>query len=119
MKAACMTELQKLKPLPVLMPDRKLYESARCHATESGKRGYVGHKRFKCEEYYMGECIYYGETDAFGIVTELLVDEGVKSLGHRKIFLDNFTELGVSIQPHKTFGENCVMDFNKYSDALK
>jgi len=104
-------ELQKLKPLPVLMPDRKLYESARCHAAESGKRGFVGHKRFKCDEYYLGECIYYGETDALGIVTALLVDEGVKSLGHRRIFLDNFTQLGVSIQPHKTFGENCVLDF--------
>jgi hypothetical protein len=104
-------ELQKLKPLPVLKPNRKLYESARCHAMESGKRGYVGHKRFKCDEYFMGECIYYGETDAFGIVTSLLIDQGVKSLGHRRIFLDNYTELGVSIQPHKTFGENCVLDF--------
>ena len=104
-------ELQKLKPLPVLMPDRKLYESARCHAKESGKRGYVGHKRFKCDEYYMGECIYYGENDALGIVTALLVDEGVESLGHRRIFLDNFTKLGVSIQPHKTYSENCVLDF--------
>lgn len=104
-------ELQKLTPLPVLMPDRKLYESARCHAIESGKRGLVSHKRIKCEEYYMGECIYYGETDALGIVTSLLVDEGVESLGHRKIFLDNFTRLGVSIQPHKTYGENCVLDF--------
>lgn len=104
-------ELQKLKPLPLLMPNRKLFESARCHAIESGKRGYVGHKRFKCNEFYMGECIYYGETDALGIVIALLVDEGVKSLGHRRIFLDNFTELGVSIQPHKSYGENCVMDF--------
>lgn len=104
-------ELQNLNPLPLLMPDRKLYESARCHAEESGKRGYVGHERFKCKEDYMGECIYYGETDALGIVTELLVDKGVESLGHRKIMLDNFTRLGVSIKPHKTYGENCVMDF--------
>lgn len=104
-------ELQKLKPLPLLIPDRKLYESARCHAVESGKRGYVGHKRFKCVEDFMGECCYYGETDALGIVTELLIDKGVKSLGHRRICLDNFTQLGVSIQPHKTYGSNCVMDF--------
>jgi uncharacterized protein YkwD len=104
-------ELQTLKPLPVLMPDRQLFESARCHAEESGKRGFVGHERFKCEEDFMGECIYYGESDALDIVTELLVDKGVKSLGHRKIMLDNFTRLGVSIQPHKTYGENCVMDF--------
>jgi uncharacterized protein YkwD len=104
-------ELQKLKPLGILKPDRQLFESARCHAVESGKRGYVGHKRFKCDEDYMGECCYYGETEALGIVTELLIDEGVESLGHRRIILDNFTELGVSIQPHKTYGQNCVMDF--------
>jgi hypothetical protein len=105
------SELQILKPLPVLMPERKLYESAYCHAVESGERGYVGHERFKCDEDFMGECIYYGETDALGIVIALLVDEGVESLGHRRIFLDDYTRLGVSIQPHTTYTENCVLDF--------
>jgi hypothetical protein len=104
-------ELQKLKPLPVLIPNRKLFESARCHAIESGERGLITHERFECEEFFMGECCYYGETGASGIVISLLVDERIESLGHRRICLDDYTQLGVSIQPHITYGENCVMDF--------
>lgn len=105
------TELQALKPFPVLQPNRELYESARCHAIECGERGYIGHERFKCKEYFMGECCYYGETDALGIITALLIDQGIESLGHRRICLGDYTELGVSIQPHKTYDENCVLDF--------
>jgi len=104
-------ELQKIKPLPVLKPNRKLFESAKCHATESGIKGYVGHKRGKCKEYFMGECCQYGLSDAMEIVIDLLIDQGVSSLGHRKICLGNYTELGVSIQPHKSYGVNAVLDF--------
>ncbi len=104
-------ELQRMKPLPIFKPNRKLFESARCHAIESGISGYTGHHRMKCKEYFMGECCHYGISDALEIVTSLLIDNGVSSLGHRKICLGNYTELGVSIQPHKTFGENTVLDF--------
>jgi len=105
-------ELQKLKPLTILKPNRQLYESARCHARESGERGYVGHERFTCKEYFMGECIQYGESDALRIITRLLVDKSTKSLGHRRICLGTYRELGVAIQPHKTFGKNAVLDFD-------
>lgn len=104
-------ELKRLKPLPILKPNRKLFESAQCHAIESGERGYVGHKRFKCTEYFMGECCSYGESDALVIVTSLLIDQDVKSLGHRKICLGMYTELGVAIRPHKGYEENAVLDF--------
>ena len=105
-------ELQRIKPLQVIKPNRRLFESARCHAIESGERGFVGHERFKCEEYFMGECIHYGQSDALQIVKSLLIDQSVKSLGHRKICLGYFTEMGVSIQPHKSYGKNSVLDFD-------
>jgi len=105
-------ELKQIKPLPVIKPKRKLFESAQCHAIESGERGYVGHERFKCQEYFMGECIHYGVSDALGIVTSLLIDQSVESLGHRKICLGYFTEMGVSIQPHNGYGQNSVLDFD-------
>ena len=104
-------ELQRLKPLPILKPNRKLFESAQCHAIESGKSGYTGHNRKKCKQFFMGECIHYGESDALEIVISLLIDKSVKSLGHRKICLGDYSELGVSIQPHKIYGENSVLDF--------
>ena len=59
----------------------------------------------------MGECIHYGGDDALGIVTSLLIDQSVKSLGHRKICLGYFTEAGISIQPHSSYGKNAVLDF--------
>jgi uncharacterized protein YkwD len=110
-ESSLFSELQNLKPLPVLKPNRKLYESAKCHATESGKRGYVGHTRSKCDKYYLGECCQYGLSDALEIITSLLIDQDVSSLGHRRICLGNYTELGVSIQPHKSYGVNTVLDF--------
>ena len=105
-------ELKHLKPLPLLKPNRELFESARCHAIESGERDYTGHNRKKCKPSFMGECCHYGVSSPLEIVTSLLIDKGVSSLGHRKICLGNYTELGVSIQPHKTFGENAVLDFD-------
>jgi len=60
----------------------------------------------------MGECIQYGESDALKIIIRLLVDKSTKSLGHRRICLGTYKELGVAIEPHKTFEKNAVLDFN-------
>ncbi|MCX6303748.1 MAG: hypothetical protein NT040_02155 [Bacteroidetes bacterium] len=104
-------ELLRMNPLPVLKPDRALFESARCHATDSGERGYTGHERGKCKGFFMGECCHYGNSDALDIVVKLLIDRNVPSLGHRQICFGDYTELGVSIQPHATYGKNAVLDF--------
>ena len=112
-ESSLLRELHTLKPMKALYPERKLFNSAKCHAVESGKRGYTGHDRFKCEEYFHGECCSYGLNKAKDIVISLLVDQGVKSLGHRRICLrETFSRLGVSIQPHKSWGVNAVLDFN-------
>ncbi len=47
-EASLYRELLQMKPLPVLKPNRLLFESARCHSTDSGERGYTGHERGKC-----------------------------------------------------------------------
>jgi uncharacterized protein YkwD len=42
----------------------------------------------------------------------LLIDEGVKSLGHRRICLSaRYTAVGISTQAHSDYGTNTVMDF--------
>jgi hypothetical protein len=97
-----------------LMPDSNLFVSAKCHAYESGKTGYVGHDRKKnsCIEDFYGECCYYGLDDPFVIVISLLIDEKIRSLGHRKIMLSKaFSFIGVSTQPHIDYGTNTVLDF--------
>jgi len=98
-----------------LQPDRKLFESARCHALSSGKTGYTGHERQDktCKKTFNGECCEYGNSRAVGIVLNLLIDEGVPSLGHRMICLDGgYKKIGVSTQPHKAYGSNTVLDFS-------
>ncbi|MEO6404226.1 MAG: CAP domain-containing protein [Ferruginibacter sp.] len=108
--------MKTMKPIGILKPDEKCFTSAQCHAKSSGTIGYVGHDRknnsCKQNSYFFGECCDYGHDKALGIVITLLIDENVASLGHRKIFLDPaYKSLGVSIQPHKTFRFNAVMDF--------
>ena len=95
----------------MLSPNKKCYESAECHAIESGKTGYVGHERTDCKRYFSGECCYYGSDNGFQIIRGLILDWGVPSLGHRHICLGYYKTIGVSIQPHASYGSNCVLDF--------
>ncbi len=107
--------LRSLQPMPLLYPDKTCFISAKSHALQSGITGYVGHERktadSKLKKHYYGECCDYGRKDALDIVLSLLIDEGIPTLGHRDICLSNYTKLGVSIQPHKKYGTNAVLDF--------
>lgn len=110
-----LTTLQALSPLPLLADNEKCYQSAYCHAVQSGKTGYVGHNRqtAECEnkKYFFGECCDYGNDNPVEIILTLLIDKDIASLGHRKILLGKYTSAGVSIQPHKTYRYNTVLDF--------
>jgi len=109
--------LQKAKPQPLLYPDEKLFESARCHAISSGIQGYSGHDRIsqqcKAQENFLGECCFYGTNGPLEIVLELMIDEDVPSLGHRLVMFTDYTKIGVSIQPHKKYEWNTVLDFGR------
>jgi hypothetical protein len=108
-------DLEKQQPMPLLQPDSLLWVSARCHAVSSGRSGYTGHDRqtASCaqKEKFEGECCNYGSSTALEVVMELLIDEDVPSLGHRKILLRGFNRIGVSMQPHSTYRFNTVLDF--------
>ena len=107
--------LLTLPPLQILYPDKDCFISAKSHAYQSGITGYVGHERkvpdSKLKKQYYGECCDYGHKDPLDIILSLLIDEGIPSLGHRIVCLTNYTKLGVSIQPHKRYGTNAVLDF--------
>ena len=106
--------LLTMDPISPLSPDKELWEYAKCHATKSGKRGYVGHKRTGCPKPdFYAECCSYGFENAIDIVIQLLIDYQIRDLGHRKIMLDEKQKLlGVSIQPHKNYEYNAVLDFS-------
>jgi hypothetical protein len=119
-------DLSKIENQPMLLPHPKLSTSATYHASDMGKTGDIGHlssngnsfwkrilKYYPDAEYVTtGENCSYGYSDAIGIVCQLLLDDNVPSLGHRKNILSTtFYWVGVSIAPHKKYDFNCVMDF--------
>lgn len=115
-------DLKKVKDLQPLIPEEDLTSIAQGHATKSGKSGHVGHKGFnKRFDPFMGnpytnvgENCSYGYDKAIDIVMTLLIDDGVKSLGHRENNLNpEFNSVGVAIRPHKGYRHNCVIDFGK------
>ena len=107
--------MDTMRPLPLVYPDSLCFASAKAHAVTTGKTGYVGHERKTAEsrkaKHFMGECCSYGSGDPLSIVTQLLVDQGVPSLGHRQICFTAYPVMAVSIQPHKQYGFMAVLDF--------
>ena len=120
-------DLQRVKDLPMLIPEKDLYNAARGHATKSGVKGIEGHKGFKARysplmENYMevGENIYYGDYTPEEIVLQLLIDKGIEDLGHRRNILNpRFNAIGLSIKPHKEYKYNCVMSFGLLPRSYK
>jgi len=115
-------DLGKTAGLPVLVPEKDLTALAQKHAVRFGEEGRVGHgdlaRRFaplRGNPYMAwGENCSYGYSDAISIVINLLIDEGIRDVGHRKNILNpEFNSVGVAIRPHQTYRDNCVMDFGK------
>lgn len=113
-------ELKKIKGLAPLHPEEDLTAVAQGHAISTGKKGSTGHSGFKQRfealmgnpYLHVGENCSYGYERAIDIVISLLIDEGIKSLGHRNnILAPDFNSIGVALRPHKTYRVNCVMDF--------
>lgn len=113
-------DLKKIKGLVPLMPEEDLTSVAQSHATKSGEKGTTGHSGFKQRfeplmgnpYTHVGENCSYGYEQAIDIVLSLLIDEGVKELGHRhNILAPDFNSIGIAIRPHRSYRTNCVMDF--------
>ena len=122
------SNLNDCKSRNQLYPDSNLYEMANNHAFSMGEKGLVGHngfdnriKKFLNGKFVMtGENCDYGNEYAIDIFMSLLIDQDVPSLGHRFNLLNSdFTSIGISIQPHKKYGVNCVMDFGCDISLLK
>ena len=107
-------ELSSMSQLDPVYPSKELWEYALCHAVNSGKKGVVGHNRYECAApLFYSECCAYGFNKAIDIVVQLLIDHNISDLGHRRIMLDSRqTSLGVSIQYHKKYIYNAVLDFS-------
>ncbi len=59
-----------------------------------------------------GENIAYGESSPRDIVLALIIDDGVRSRGHRhNIFNPDFNYAGAALGPHARYGTVCSIDF--------
>jgi hypothetical protein len=117
-------DLKRTEGLTPLEPQQDLIKLAGSHAEATGESGQTGHQNFKQRfEPLMGnpyalvaENLAYGHAEAIDIVISLLIDDGIRDLGHRKNMLHpQFNAVGVAIRPHKTYRVNCVIDFGSRS----
>jgi uncharacterized protein YkwD len=117
----CMEALKWTTALPLLKPSKGMTKACRLLVYDQGSTGNVGHKgsgnsspvdraeNFGEFEGSYAENIHYGKGDATMIVASLLIDDGVKSRGHRKNILDkSFNYTGVAVGTHKKYNQMCV-----------
>lgn len=112
------------KSLSTLTPSKGLTRAAKDHANtqsltdKTGHDGTDGSNQFTRMKRYgsyktAGENISYGSKSAREIVVTLLIDDGVKSRGHRKNIMNkDFKTTGVGFaNKHKLYGCECVLDY--------
>lgn len=120
----CIQALKKAEPAPILKPSKGMTKACELLVYDQSSTGRTGHKGsgntspsdrlnyFGTYTGYMAENIHYGDCEPAFIVISLLIDDGVKSRGHRKNILDkSFNYTGVAIGDHKEYGEMCVNTF--------
>ena len=113
-----------------LRPSPNLWMAAKVHSYISGIAGSSGHQgynlRFAIFQPFSfgnktGENCDYGARKGLEIAMDLLIDQGVPSLGHRKNILDpDFARIGGSRFLHTKYGWNAVFDYSspKWFDFL-
>ena len=115
--------LKRTAPRPELERSEALESAARDHVRDIGPKGLVQHKgrdgsqpvdrmaRHGIKRTAVAEVISFGPSQARDVVIQLVIDEGVKDRGHRKILLDpEFRFAGAACGPHKVYGTMCVID---------
>lgn len=120
----CIKFMNNQKSLSVLLPSKGLTLAAKDHANTQSLTDKTGHtgtdgsdpfKRMKKYGLYTtaGENISYGSKTAREIVVSLLIDDGVKSRGHRKNIMNkDFKTTGIGFaNKHKLYGCECVLDY--------
>ena len=112
------------KPLPPLELRKGLILGARDHVIDMTKSGQSGHRgsdgsivedrlnRYGSWSDSVGEDIVYHSRKAREDVIALIIDDGVKSRGHRKnIFKSDFHLIGLALSPPTKAPPMCVITF--------
>lgn len=120
------SDLKKANSVKPLVMKQDLYEVSKSHLDDIGEKGIEGHtgsngKTFKKRvDHLFKTYISVSENVGLGFETPLdnviglLIDDGVKDVGHRKAILSpNYNCVGVSLGNHKNYIKGCVMDFGQ------
>ena len=115
--------LKRARPLQPLTLSTGMSRAAADHCAEQVE-GQVGHdgsdrsspgdriSRYGNWSVSWGENISYGQKTARGIVLTLIIDDGVRSRGHRKnIFNPKFNYAGAAFGSHARYRTVCSIDF--------
>ena len=115
--------LKKARPLPPLTLSSGMSRAAADHCAEQvgGQLGHDGNNRsgpgerisrYGAWSSTWGENISYSQRTARGVVLALIIDDGVRSRGHRKnIFNPKFNYAGAAFGPHGRYRTVCTIDF--------
>lgn len=116
--------LRSAEPLPALTFSRGMSQAATDHVRDQGEKGLVNHKgtdgssaAARINRYGnwldgIGENINFGRYTPREIVIGFLIDDGVKSRGHRKnILKPAFSFIGTASGTHAKHGVMTVVDF--------
>jgi hypothetical protein len=115
--------LKKAQPLPPLTLSSGMSRAAADHCIEqvAGQLGHDGNdhsspgdriSRYGSWSSSWGENISYSQKTARGVVLALIIDDGVRSRGHRKnIFSAKFNYAGAAFGPHARYRTVCTIDF--------
>jgi len=121
----CYAVLKKSVSSGILFPEKGLSLAALDHVKDQNVSGATGHSGkdgssplSRTQRYgrgmKIGENIAYGPYSGRKIVSELLIDDGVPSRGHREnILRQDFSQTGVSIGNHKKYRIVCVIVYAK------
>jgi hypothetical protein len=124
--------LKKVRPLQPLTLSVGMCHAAADHCAEQidGQLGHDGDSRStpgdRISRYgtwsaTWGENISYAQKTARGVVLSLIIDDGVRSRGHRKnIFNPKFNYAGAAFGPHARYRTVCTIDFaGGYADRAE
>ena len=119
-------DLSKIANLPMIFPDTCLSKASKYHSKDMGRKGKIGHtssngksfskrvKGFCPKNMTIGENCSYGMDKAIWVVCQLLVDDGISSVGHRINMLNPaYNICGVGVSEHKIYRTNCVIDYSR------
>jgi len=123
--------LRRVKPVGALSPSQGMSRAAQDHVRDQGPSGSTGHRgndgsrmservnRYGRWSGKIGENISYGRSDARDVVIQLIVDDGIRSRGHRKNMFDpEFRLVGLACGDHAGYGVMCVTTFASAYDEL-